>query len=461
MKSMAFVALALSAAAPLRAQSARGDWVGALDAAPGVTLHLALHIAPALEGGGMVGSLDSLDQGAMGIPIADIRATPGALAFTAPSIGASYSATWNAADKRWDGQFSQGGRAMPLALAAAATPAPKAITAVAGWVVPDDATVAALLDRQIGARDGVVAVAALVDHGKSRTVARGGAAIATRFEIGSITKLFTALLLTEMASKGEVALDDPVAKYLPPETLPERGMRAITLRDLASHYSGLPRLPANLVPAKVDDPYVDYTAPLMVKFLRDWQPNRAPGASFGYSNFGAGLLGYALGRAAHKPYAELLRERVLAPLRMEATDFGNGGVPLAVPHDAAGRIVSPWHFAVLQSAGGLVSTAPDMARFAQALLDPPPNLKHAVALLSDRPRPAGAAGTIGVGLFSLPTTGGKIYFHDGATAGFQSMLVLDQAAQRAAVVLINSAGAPPPAALAIHLVTGNPLPATR
>src|SRR5262249_36788679 len=110
----------------------------------------------------------------------------------------------------------------------------------------------------------------------------------TVFEIGSVTKVFTSLLLADMAQRGEVALNDPVAKYLPAEgvKMPERGGRQITLVDLATHTSGLPRLPSNLKPANSANPYADYTVKQLYEFLSGYTLERDIGAQFEYSNLG-------------------------------------------------------------------------------------------------------------------------------------------------------------------------------
>lgn len=101
-------------------------------------------------------------------------------------------------------------------------------------------------------------------------VSKGGARpnAETMFEIGSITKVFTALLLAEMVERGEVAIDDPVAKYLPDTVnVPSRNGRAITLADLTTHTSGLPRVPSNMDSTSLDNPYADYDAAKLYSFL--------------------------------------------------------------------------------------------------------------------------------------------------------------------------------------------------
>ncbi len=346
---------------------------------------------------------------------------------------------------------------MALTLTADAAAAATPIAVPATWTL-DTTSVTPLLDDLVAARSGISAVAGLVDKGRIDVRTSTGADAKALYELGSLTKLFTALLLADMAAKGEVKLDDPVAKYLPAGALGDHGNRPITLRDLASHYSGLPRLPANLSFKDMADPYADYDEASLLAFLKGWTPSRAPGAMFEYSNFGAGLLGYALGRAKGKSYEILVSERILRPLGMGATRFSIG-TGEAIPHGPDGKPVKPWNLAALVAAGGLRSTAGDMAKFTSALIDPPAALKPAVAMLLRDVKPAGNAQTnIGLALLTRTTTAGLVALHDGGTGGSRSSLVIDPKRKRGVVVLVNSAAEPGPGPLAMHLETGRPIP---
>ena len=168
----------------------------------------------------------------------------------------------------------------------------------------------------------------------------------TVFEIGSATKVFTALLLVDMVRRGEVSLDDPVQKFLPDDVkVPKKGEQPITLDHLASHRSGLPRMPDNFTPKDPANPYADYSVKQMYEFLSRCQPAREAGEAFEYSNLGAGLLGHALARRAGKTYEALVVERICKPLGMSDT-----AVTLKQPtrsrlapgHDAAGEPASNW-----------------------------------------------------------------------------------------------------------------------
>ena len=449
--------VAIGAASPAAAQQAIGEWRGTLVAAPGTSLRIAVHIMPAQEGGGLVGALDSLDQGAIGIGLGAITLTGDRLTFTVPAVGGRFEGQWLAASNSWAGNWSQGALPMPLTLSPDTAPAATPLAVPATWTMPD-AAATPLLDALVAGRPGISATVGLVDQGKISVRASTGAKAEALYEIGSITKIFTALLLADMAARGQVKLDDPVARYLPPGALAAHGNRPITLRDLAGHYSGLPRLPANLAPKDNGDPYADYGEVELLAFLKAWTPTRAPGAMFEYSNFGAGLLGYALGRAGSKPYEKLVEERILKPLGMTATRFVIGAGE-AAPHGADGKPVKPWNLAVLVAAGGLRSTAGDMAKFTRGLIAPPAALGPAVALLLRDRKPAGGAHTkIGLGLFTRATSAGDIAYHDGGTGGSRSSLVIDIARKRGAIVLVNSAANPGPGPLSAHLVTGRAIP---
>jgi len=183
-----------------------------------------------------------------------------------------------------------------------------------------------------GKAEGIV-VGFLEADGSTRILSHGDAGPGARplgprsvFEIGSIEKTFTATLLADMVMEGDVALQDPLSQYLPEGvTAPSFGGTAITLLDLATHRSGLPKNVNNHIPADPLNPYADLTSELIYQFISNDQLRRAPGAGFTYSNLGFQLLGLALARAAGESYSELDRERILTPLSM--TSSGPGATP--------------------------------------------------------------------------------------------------------------------------------------
>src|SRR5450755_4071616 len=168
----------------------------------------------------------------------------------------------------------------------------------------------------------------------------------TVFEIGSITKVFTSLLLADMVERGEVKLDDPVSKFLPPTvTVPSRNGRQITLLDLSMQISGLPRLPDNMKPADAANPYADYDAAKLYEFLSRYKLTRDIGEKYEYSNLGVGLLGHALALKAGLSYEQLVRRRVLEPLGMTSTSVtlsDSQKKRLATGYDSALSPVKNW-----------------------------------------------------------------------------------------------------------------------
>jgi CubicO group peptidase (beta-lactamase class C family) len=263
----------------------------------------------------------------------------------------------------------------------------------------------------------------------------------TVFEIGSISKVFTSLLLADMVERGEMRLEDPVAAYLPDTvTVPERSGRAITLADLATHTSGLPRLPTNLDVTNLVDPYATYGPPELYAFLSGYDLPRDPGAQWEYSNLGAGLLGHVLARHAGTSYEALLRTRILEPLGLDDTTITLSPDQRARAAQGYDMVLSPaglWSFDALAGAGAIRSTADDVLTFAAAwlgLVEHPLEAAMARALSISRP---GASPAIQQHLGWLEIAG-TVLFHDGGTAGHRSALALRPSARRAVLVLSNS-----------------------
>ncbi len=193
------------------------------------------------------------------------------------------------------------------------------------------------------------------------------------FEIGSITKVFTGILLAETIRRGEVKLDDPANEHLPPEAqIPAKGRSPVTLRHLVTHTSGLPRLPDNIDREAFfsDNPYRTYTVEQLYDYLH--RTPVVPGKQHAYSNLGMGLLGHILALAAGKDYYALLKERILDSLGMDDTSIAlseDQKRRLALPHDK-GKQVSNWDIPVLSGAGALRSTVSDMLKFLSANVNP-------------------------------------------------------------------------------------------
>jgi D-alanyl-D-alanine-carboxypeptidase/D-alanyl-D-alanine-endopeptidase len=199
----------------------------------------------------------------------------------------------------------------------------------------------------------------------------------TIFEIGSVTKVFTATLLADMVEQGLVGLDDPVQRHLPDEvSVPIRG-RPITLCDLATQTSGLPRLPPGLFRRSLrrrHDPYARFRERDLLAALAKTRLEQAPGARLRYSNFGFGLLGYVLACRAETSYGELVRDRICAPLGLADTGLeiaDDANERFADGHNRRRRGVPHWHLGALAGAGGLRSTVNDLLRFIELQLTAP------------------------------------------------------------------------------------------
>ena len=295
-------------------------------------------------------------------------------------------------------------------------------------------------------------VVGLVDATGERFLAAGAAAPGgnvapdadTVFEIGSITKVFTSLILADMVGRGEVKLDDPVAKLLPATVkVPERDGRQITLLDLSNQVSGLPRMPDNFKPADMGDPYADYGPAQMYEFLAKVQLARGIGEKYEYSNLGVGLLGHALALKAGMSYEELVRKRVLEPLGMNDTAMTLPDRLKARLATGSGPNLSPvknWSFDAIAGAGALRSTARDMLKFlaaASGLRDSP--LRAAFDLMLKTERPTGTPDlTIGMGWHIWRKYGTEIVWHNGGTGGYRSWAGFDPTKKTAAVFLCNT-----------------------
>jgi serine-type D-Ala-D-Ala carboxypeptidase/endopeptidase len=266
----------------------------------------------------------------------------------------------------------------------------------------------------------------------------------TVFEIGSISKVFTSLLLADMVKRGEVALDDPVAKYLPPGVkVPERKGRQITLVDLATHMSGLPREAPNFKP-NWEDWEGGYSERSLYEFLGSYQLIDDIGSNNDYSNVGMSLLGIALARRAGMDYDALVRVRICEPLGLGSTGVSltpDMAARLAVGH---GYRLSPapnMNLHVFEGAGGLRSTVNDLLTLLGAQLG-----------YQQTPLSPAMALTIDVDLSTMPPViriflrdrqhlgwleAKKIIWHDGATLGYRSFIGFDPKIRRGVVVLSN------------------------
>jgi serine-type D-Ala-D-Ala carboxypeptidase/endopeptidase len=314
--------------------------------------------------------------------------------------------------------------------------------------LPPDTAVRALVEARVQTfpdtgRHGEGIVVGLLDRSGGRRIIAVGVDEAAVFEIGSITKTFTAAILADMVDHGEVRLDDPVAQYLPPSVrVPSRNGKQITLLDLATQSSGLPRVPSNFAPKDSLNPYADYTVQQMYAFLSSYELTRDVGAEYEYSNLGVGLLGHALARKAGMNYEALVRQRILGPLGMRETTITLTPAlraRLAPGHAIDGRVVPNWDLPTFAGAGALRSTVRDMLTYLAANLDTLAGpLSRAMRVAHSPRRNAGNARMrIGLAWHILSRPIGGIVWHNGGTGGYRSFTGFDQARRIGVVVLSN------------------------
>lgn len=325
-------------------------------------------------------------------------------------------------------------------------------TAVTHSEITDDEIKSILRDRIDRAKKSVGIVVGLVDEKGTRILSYGKPSGESTqlvngdsvFEIGSVTKVFTAILLADMVERGEVSLHDPISKYLPKSVkTPMREGKEITLRDLSSQISGLPRMPTNFTPKDNQNPYADYSVEQMYAFLSGYALTREIGAKYEYSNYGVGLLGHILALRAGTDYETLARTRIAQPLKMESTRIQftpEMQARLAKGHNATLKPVATWDLPTLAGAGALRSTVNDLLKFVTANLGL--NKSPLWAAMQRTHQPQHDTGTpdleVGLGWHILKKFDTEIVWHNGGTGGYHSFIGFDKRKRKGVVVLSNS-----------------------
>lgn len=265
----------------------------------------------------------------------------------------------------------------------------------------------------------------------------------TIYEIGSISKVFTSLLLADAVVRGDIELtatanvrNDAQLK------LPSHDERSISWLDLSTHRSGLPRLPDNLAPATLDNPYSEYNSEKAAEALAELKLPRSPGESQEYSNFAVSVLGYLVGENAESSYQQLLRQRIAKPLGMSDCTVKISAAQkkrMATPHAAVGSPTPVWTWADLPGAGGVRATMKDMMRFARAQLNPPTNKLGEAIDLTWKPHTKADNSGAAMGLGWMIMDDGETHWHNGQTGGSHSMLLINRKQKLALIVLSNTA----------------------
>ena len=265
----------------------------------------------------------------------------------------------------------------------------------------------------------------------------------TAFEIGSVTKTMTAALLAEFIARGEVTLDDPIAKLLPPGTVvPSFNGHDITIGQIVTHSSGLPGLPAGYRPRDMDNPYADATERDLLDGLASTKLTREPGSKWEYSNFAMIVLSYALAKRNGSDYETLLRTHLLAPLGMNETYVAKppSGVHLAQGHLPGGAPAKPWDFEpTMAGVGGVRATLPDMLKYVEGELG---TRDSAITPALGRTQEfvATVSGHKMAMNWNLLSRNGRTFMiHEGGTGGYSSFAGFDHAAKRGVVLLCDTA----------------------
>jgi hypothetical protein len=268
-----------------------------------------------------------------------------------------------------------------------------------------------------------------------------GAGPDTEYEIGSVTKTMTALLFADAVDSGALRADTPVGSLLDLGTSPAA---EVTLEELASHRSGLPRIATGVRDRAGGIVAVlrhrnPYTANLRGLITHAKAAKISARGQFSYSNLGGALLGQALAAHAGINYPDLLDRDLFTPLAMtrSSTPLTSRDLPPGAPtgYNAHGIAEQAWTLGAYAPAGGVRSTPADMARYAQALLDRTAPGLGALEARWDADRPT----RVGYAWFTDRIDGVDITWHNGATGGFASILVLDYSHAAAVIVLANTA----------------------
>jgi len=457
-------ALPQEATKPAAPPAVAGTWLGSLQAG-GETLRIQLHL-DADAAGRLTCVMDSIDQRAFGIPCGNVQETGDAVSFDVPAVRGKWAGTISTDGQKLSGTWTQGS-SLPLVMERQQTVIPVPKSALPDPAMPPVAIadLKPVLDHDLAEalKSGALAPATnagvtigVIEHGERRIFTYGTAKSDSVFEIGSITKTFTALILAQMVEQGSVRLDEPVRELLPPGTVSKPASGAeITLLDLSDQHSGLPRMPDNFHPANADNPYADYDAKLLYEYVAKHGVALPPDAPFGYSNLGVGLLGQALSDRAKVPYPVLLRQQVTGPLHMLDTAIAltpEMKARFIQGYDAEHHPAHAWDLDALAGAGAIRSTAADMLTYLEAQLHPnnlpagvlgQPNgktLPAAIAMTHEIHASVGESMHIGLNWFRIDATGS--YWHNGGTGGYSSYALFNPDKDFAVIVLSNTTVGP-------------------
>lgn len=406
-------------------------------------------------------AIDSIDQGAFNLACSNVEYGNGKLSFDVPTVHGHWTGELSRNHNRLTGTWNQG-VPLPLNLARQSKPeAPPPVTHTAAMPPVDVANMQSVLssDLEQAFTSGALApetsaglTIGILRKGVRRIFAYGTAKSDSIYEIGSITKTFTGLVFAQMVEQGIVKLDEPVRLLLPVGAVATPRGVDISLLDLITQHSGLPRLPDNLKPSDPNNPYADYHAANLYRFLSGHGLGKVGDPPFLYSNLGVGLLGQALANRAGVPYPALLLDEVTGPLALKNTVITLSAEQhqrFIEGHRADHLVAHAWDLDALAGAGAIRSNADDMLTYLEAQLHPerivmtgpePSSKTQTIAAsltLSHELRANAGAGTE-IAFAWLYNTATGSYWHNGATGGYSSFAFFNPKGDYAAVVLMNT-----------------------
>ncbi len=289
----------------------------------------------------------------------------------------------------------------------------------------------------------------------------------TVYRVGSITKVFTALMLMQLRDAGKLSLDDPIEKYLPEFKIKSRfpDARPATFRQVAAHYSGLPREPPMTHEYQFTEKFPSVEEQL--KSLKDVEMIVPAMSQFAYSNLGYNIMGLALARVAKQPYTQYVDQHILKPLGMNQSGFvltesmKNRFAVGYKPARPDGTFEESTYPEYGMASGMLYSNVDDMTRFMSLFFREGPaggkqvlgsyslrEMTIPVAVSTDLTRDAkGQASQLwragsNIGWTSGIWYGEQIDYKDGGTAGFSCMVLINYLRKLGVVVLMNTQGEP-------------------
>jgi D-alanyl-D-alanine-carboxypeptidase/D-alanyl-D-alanine-endopeptidase len=264
----------------------------------------------------------------------------------------------------------------------------------------------------------------------------------TIYELGSISKVFTGILLADAVVQKRVRLNQAVGELVPELKANEEVGEAIQLKHLSTHVSGLPRMPINMRPADIENPYADYDRDMMIAFLTKLKPIRKPGVKGEYSNLAVGLLGQILAIEADQSYMQLLKQNLTGPLEMSQTSVKLGADQqshLAPPHDSDRQVTKNWDLNSFVGAGGIRSNTTDMLKFISAQLKPNKERIGKAIDLAWREQLPSQDEAVAMGLGWHIARDGATRWHNGQTGGYHTSMLVDRRIHAGVILMCNTA----------------------